>query len=588
MIQVEDLSISFGDHLLFDQASFSVQTGEKLGLVGRNGSGKSTLFKILSREMQPDSGKIHTSKGYRIGTLTQHIDFTEATVLDEAVTALPAGEELSHYKAEKILAGLGIDEGMCHSSPRELSGGFQLRLHLAKVLISEPDCLLLDEPTNYLDIVSLRWLKRFLREWQRECVIITHDREFMDAVVTSTIGIHRHRVQKFKGGTEAFYTKIVEQEEVYEKTRQNIEKKKSHAEDFIRRFGAKATKAKQAQSRVKMIEKMPALERLQEIDHLKFQFRYEPFRSKKMLEAEEISFAYQPEDPVIEKASLQVGGKERIAVIGKNGRGKSTFLKLLAGELKSQEGSLFHAEKLRVGYFGQTNIDRLHPDHSIYEEVAGANPQLNFTEVKALCGMMMFSGDLSEKPCRVLSGGERARVLLAKILASSCNLLLLDEPTHHLDMESVESLIDAMEDFPGALILVTHSELILRRLQFDQILVCRGGRQELFTGSYPEFLEKGGWGDEKVESAKRAPQLDSQKRREEVKRLHREVKRLEKELTQKEAERGQIHEELLVVSGQDHKKLADLSKREKQLESEIEMLYEQLDRDEKALKIFYT
>lgn len=494
-MQIEDLTLGYGEDILFENASFTLQPREKCALVGRNGAGKSSLFRLITGKETQDKGTISKKKNYLIGMLDQHIVFTQKTLIEEAALGLRPDERDCIYKAETILFGLGFNEDDLYKDPRDFSGGYQLRLHLAKVLVGEPDCLLLDEPTNYLDIVSIRWFTKFLKNWSGEFILISHDREFLDSVCTHTMGIHRKKIEKYKGSTIHFFEQIMLKEEIHEKTRQNLEKKREHLQGFIDRFGAKASKATQAASKQKALNRIPVLDNLKALYNLDFEFNQADFFGKKMLESQHISFSYQAgsEKPLIEKFSLTVEKGDRIAIIGKNGRGKSTLLKLLSAELPLQAGSLKHSDNLAIGYFGQTNIDRLHPKNTIEEEISAANPKLSYTQVKALCGLMMFSGDKSTKPNSVLSGGEKSRVLLGKILASRCNLLLLDEPTHHLDMESIEALMDAVDNFHGAVVMVTHSELILKRMTLDKIIVCHEGKQEVFLGTYEEFLEKKGW-----------------------------------------------------------------------------------------------
>lgn len=498
MLQLNDICLSYhGEPLLVD-VGFSLQKGERCALLGRNGSGKTTLFRLMAGQETPDKGNISLPKGYRLGILQQHIRFSKPTVIDEAGQVLP-DEEL--HKAYSLLDGLGFDDAQLDESPDRLSGGYQLRLQLAKVLLSEPDCLLLDEPTNYLDIISVRFLIRFLQRWRGEMIIISHDREFLDQICTHTMGIHRQKVVKLKGHTSDFYNYIMQQEQLHEKARMKIEETKAHHQAYIDRFGAKASKATQAASRQKMIDRLPQFDELKALATLGFAFHEAPFPGHKMLEAKDVSFSY--DKPLISHLSLIVEKGEKIAIIGKNGCGKSTILRLLAKELAPKTGTIESRDNVTLGYFGQTNIDRLNSAHTIEEEISAANSKLNFTQVKNLCGIMMFSGDKAKKKVSALSGGEKSRVLLGKILAHPCNLLLLDEPTHHLDIESVEALVNAIEEFSGSCIIVTHSELILNRLHFDKLIICHSnGKQEMFLGDYSVFLETVGWEEEGKKKSK--------------------------------------------------------------------------------------
>lgn len=561
MIQVDALSMGYHGSDLFEDATFSIESGERCALVGRNGSGKTTLFRILTGEETADGGKIVFRKNYKLGVLRQHISFTEATILEEAALALPPGEEDALHKAKKILFGLGFNENQLYISPDELSGGYQLRLNLAKVLISEPDCLLLDEPTNYLDIISIAWFTRFLQQWRGEFVLISHDREFLDAVSTHTMGIHRQRIRKVKGGTVEFYEKIVQEEEIHARTAENLDKKRAHLQTFIDRFGAKASKAVQAQSRQKMLARIPTLEKLKDLYGLDFHFNEAFFPGKKMISAENLYFSYTPEVKIVNDFSLDIEKGEHVAIIGKNGRGKSTILRLLAGDLTPLKGNVKCWDKLSIGYFGQTNIQRLHPQHTIEEEIASANPKLTRTEIKRICGLMMFSGDKAEKRTGVLSGGEKSRTLLGKILASPCNLLLLDEPTHHLDMESIEALIDALEEFEGSIVIVTHSELILKRLQLDKIVICHEGRQESFLGNYETFLEKHGWDEPAYGSNKKKKNVDprelKQQRAEIVNERSKALKPIDNQIMELEKKIGGLE----TKQQEDHDKLQLLSQR---------------------------
>jgi ATP-binding cassette subfamily F protein 3 len=494
MLTVTGLTKSYGRQTLFEGASFQVAPGERVGVVGRNGTGKTTLFRVLLGEEAADSGTVVVPAGYRIGYLSQHLRFDHPSALEEAASALAPREDGADetYRAKAVLAGLGFSEDDISRDPAVLSGGYQVRLNLARTLLSSPDLLLLDEPTNYLDVVSIRWLGRFLRGWRGALLLITHDRDFMDGVTTHTMAIHRGRVRMMSGGTEKIYGQILQEEEIQEQTRKNDEKKRKEAEVFIARFRAQATKARAVQSRIKALARHERLERLSEIRDLDFRFAEAPFTGKWMMEVRDLSFGYDAVHPLIEELSFPVAKGDRIAVVGPNGRGKTTLLRLLAGELPPSAGAVKPTVNLKIGYFGQTNVDRLHPEHSVEEEVRQANPALTRTQVRTLCGAMMFGGGAAEKRISVLSGGERSRVLLGKILATPVNLLLLDEPTNHLDQESVDAFVEAVNAFDGAVILVTHIERVLSALAM-KLVVFDGGKAQLFDGGYRDFLDRVGW-----------------------------------------------------------------------------------------------
>ncbi len=519
MLSVADLTKSYGLQVVFDRVTFTVGDGERVGLVGRNGSGKTTLLRLLTGEEEPDSGSVNIPRGYSIGYLTQSFFFTGHSVLGEASLGLPAHEDGidETYKVKNILLGLGFDETDFAQAPSELSSGYQIRLNLAKILVAQPDLLLLDEPTNYLDIVSVRWLGQFLRNWKHELVLITHDRAFMDSVVTHVMGIHREGLRKIAGTTHKLYQQILQEEEVYEKTRINDERKRKELEQFINRFRAQATRAKAVQSRVRALEKRKTLQRLTEARNLDFEFTAAPFSGKWLMEVQDLGFAYGP--PLIHGLTFSVGKSDRIAVIGKNGKGKTTLLNLLAGELSPQGGAINRSANLEIGYFGQANIDRLHPENTVEDEIMQAHPGFSRGQARNICGIMLFDGDKAMKKVSVLSGGEKSRVLLGKMLVKPANLLLLDEPTNHLDMESVDSLVEALAAFDGAVILATHSEMILHAVA-DKLIVFDGGWPWFFNGTYQDFLDRVGWRDEETE-APDGPGLEKKSQRSEKKELKR-------------------------------------------------------------------
>jgi ATP-binding cassette subfamily F protein 3 len=605
MIQVNNLEKSYGRQVIFDNVSFTLNPGERVGLVGRNGHGKTTLLKMITGQEHPDSGTINVPDGYSIGHLSQHIRFTEDTVLKEACLSLADREDGRDetYKAETVLTGLGFLTDDFNVDPMELSGGFQVRLNLAKVLISDPNLLLLDEPTNYLDIVSLRWLAGFLRSWQNELIIITHDRSFMDGVTTSTMAIHRCKVKKVSGTTEKVYQQLLQEEEIYEQTRINDEKKRKEAEQFINRFRAKATKARAVQSRIKALRKHQQLEKLSDIKNLEFTFNSAPFTGKQLMEVKDLSFAFDTETPpLIEGLSLYVGKNDRIAIVGKNGKGKTTLLNLLAGELSPVSGTVRCHSYLKLAYFGQTNIDRLNPRKTVEEEVMDVHPDHSRGIARKICCAMMFPGDYALKKVSVLSGGERSRVLLGKLLVSPANMLLLDEPTNHLDMESTESLLEAIDEFAGAVIIVTHSEMILNALA-TRLIVFDGGKVTLFEGTYQDFLDRVGWESENEAPQAGADENISEKQpvnRKHLRRIKAElinersrtlrllqdkIDGIEKEIIKLEEKTGQDNSDLLDASvagsGEDIKRLSKAIHASRlridKLFSELEVLHDELD-----------
>ena len=409
MIQVQNISKSFGEQVLLDGASMLVADHERVGLVGRNGCGKSTLFKMILGQECIDGGSIDIPKGYTIGYLQQHINFTHATVHEEACSVLKVNEDgwLEEHKVEAILFGLGFDEESMQKSPMLLSGGFQIRLNLAKVLASEPDMLLLDEPTNYLDIVSMRWLSRFLRTWKGEVLLITHDHHFMDEVCTHTVGIHRHKMRKVKGSVEKLRETIAEEEEVAMRTQENEQRKKEQLEKVIERFRYKAAKAAMVQSKIKAAAKLANGERLSHERNLDFSFKEAEFPGKRMLQIKSLHFGYNDGPELITDLTFEVFKGDRIGIIGPNGRGKTTLLNLIAKEFEPTSGEICHNPNLLINYFGQTNINRLNLDNTVEEEIATAIAEVSQkSRARGLAGLMMFSGDNALKKIKVLSEAE--------------------------------------------------------------------------------------------------------------------------------------------------------------------------------------
>lgn len=502
MIELINISKSYPTNDLYSDLNLRLNSGNKIGLVGRNGTGKSTLFKLILGEEQPDGGEIAYPKGYKIGALKQYFNFTEKTLLEETALALGEDDKYNIYKAEKILFGLGFSESDLEKAPKSFSGGYQIRINLAKLLLTEPNMLLLDEPTNYLDILSIRWLKAFLKSFEGEVILITHDRDFMDSVCTHTLGIVRRSAFMVQGSTHKFYEQLSANEEHYEKQKIAQDKKIKELEEFIAKNKARAATATLAQSKVKILEKMEILEDLQYDANLKFDFNYKDTAAKYLLEVKDVSFGYSQDNILFKDITFALSKGETLGIIGKNGKGKSTLLNVLAGELKQLTGSVdFHPSTV-FGHFGQTNISHLNQDNTIMDEIHSVNNKLPESVIRNICGIMMFSGDNAKKKISLLSGGEKSRVMLGKIIAQDVNLLFLDEPTNHLDIDSIDALTNAIKAFEGSCIIVTHSEELLRAV-CDRLIVFTNDGADYFNGTYDEFLEKIGWDeDDTVEKKK--------------------------------------------------------------------------------------
>ncbi len=597
MISIENLHKSYGEHILFQGVRFKINARERVGLVGRNGHGKTTLFRIIAGLESSDEGRLNIPRNYRIGYVKQHLEFTAETILEEGMQSLPANERDHHWKVERILTGLGFSQDDLNRPPGEFSGGFQVRLNLAKALISEPDLLLLDEPTNYLDITSIRWIEGFLAAWPHELMLITHDRGFMDTLVTHVIGIHRGKVKKIAGNTEKYYSRIVQEEAIYEKTRINDEKRRREVEQFITQFRAKARLANLVQSRVKTLAKMEKKEKLNAIQNLEFTIDSVPFKGRHVFTTEKIAFGYREDQKLFHDFNISVNAGDRIGIIGKNGRGKTTLLKILAGVLVPRTGQIQRNPNIETGYFEQSNAADLVETRTVEDEILMAQGGTNRQAVRNVCGAMLFSGDNALKKIGVLSGGEKSRVMLGKILVKPVNLLLLDEPTNHLDMDACDALLAALDHFDGTVIMVTHNEMFLHALA-QRLIVFQNGRADVFEGTYQDFLDRVGWNDEASQPKDRMPansdhasagQLTKKKMRKKrseimarraaaLKPIAREMTAVEKEIDSLEKEMARYNQAMIDASTAGNgKKIASISREIHHLQGEIDRLFDTLE-----------
>jgi len=597
MIRIENLHKSYGDLLLFEGINFALNERERLGVVGRNGHGKTTLFRMILGKENPDSGSIIVPKNYRIGYVSQNLEFRHNTILTEAISALPETEKDHHWRAEKILDGLGFRQTDFQRHPKEFSGGYQVRLNLAKALIAEPDLLLLDEPTNFLDIISIRWIERFLQNWPHEIMLITHDRSFMDKLVTHTIGIHRGAVRKIEGDTAKYYDQIAQDEEVYEKTRMKDARRRKEIKQFITRFRAKARQANLVQSRIKTLQKMEKKQKLEKLKILDFSFNSSPFQARHLLSARNVNFSYDTEKQLVRDFKITIEAGERICVVGPNGKGKSTLLRLLASELLPDTGQLKYHAAVKKGYFEQSSVQTLVANRTVLDEIIFSNPDGDRQRARNVCGAMMFSGDDALKKISVLSGGEKSRVMLGKLLVSPTNLLLLDEPTNHLDMESCDALLAAIDNFEGTVIMVTHNEMFLYALA-QRLIVFQNDGIDIFGGSYQQFLEKGGWQDEskvnhtlqqpdiKMDASVKFTKKELRRQRSEiisqrsriVKPIQQRAEAVENKIEKNELELDRLNQSMQqAAQNQDGTEITEISQAIHKCQQTIDRLFEQLE-----------
>ena len=589
MIQLQNISKSYASNELFKELSFKVNSSNRIGFVGRNGSGKSTLFKLILDEETLDAGEIIIPKNYKIGALKQHLTFSEDTLIKEASLALSQEMKYDTYRVEKILFGLGFTKEDLDKNPLSFSGGYQIRINLAKLLVTQPNMLLLDEPTNYLDILSMRWLKKFLLSFDGEIILITHDRDFMDSVSTHTMGLVRKKIELLEGDTHKFYAQLSANDELHKKQKISQDKKVKELEEFIAKNKARASTASLAQSKVKQLQKMDMLEDLDIDASLSFNFKFKQTPAKILLEVKELTFGYDAQNPLFKDISFSLNKGQVLGIIGKNGKGKSTLLNTIAKELDAQNGEVCYHTTASMAHFGQTNIAHLDAKNSVMDEIYVANPKLSEASVRNICATMMFSKDNAKKKISLLSGGEKSRVMLGQIIAREVNILLLDEPTNHLDMQSIDALTKAIQEFEGSVIIVTHSEELLRKV-CDRLIIFTNDGAEYFDDGYDAFLQKVGWDDtqeeQKVKSTPKSNTKEMKKLRSELIRernkltspLKKESQKLEDSIMEVEESLELHHKELIEASNSNNSAtLMQLSKAVSQEEAMIEELFEKLE-----------
>lgn len=514
MITINDISARIAGRLLIDHATISLPEGTKAGLVGRNGAGKSTLFKIITGDLSAETGSIIIPKNARIGQVAQEAPGTEealieivmaadkerAVLLKEAETATDPhriaeiqtrladiGAHSAEARAATILAGLGFDHEAQRRPASSFSGGWRMRVALAAVLFSEPDLLLLDEPTNYLDLEGTLWLEDYVRRYPHTVIIISHDRDLLNTAVNAIIHLDQKRLTFYRGGYDQFERQKAEADELQMKAKAKSDAARKHLQSYIDRFRYKASKARQAQSRIKALERMGTVAAVIE-DHVQPITFPEPEKqpASPIIAISGGAVGYEPGKSILKGINLRIDADDRIALLGSNGNGKSTFAKLIAGRLNLQAGEMKLAPNLSVGFFAQHQLDDLVPNDTPVDHVRRLMPQAGEAQVRARVAQMGLATEKMATAAKDLSGGEKARLLMGLSAFHAPNLLILDEPTNHLDIDSRRALIEALNDYNGAVILIAHDRHLIEAT-VDRLWLVNNGTVGVFDGDLEDY-----------------------------------------------------------------------------------------------------
>ncbi|MEO9340491.1 ABC-F family ATP-binding cassette domain-containing protein [Mesorhizobium sp. SB112] len=516
MLTINELSLRMAGRLLLDHASLTLPAGTKAGLVGRNGTGKTTLFKAITGDFSSETGSIGIPKNTRIGQVAQEAPATEealieivlradverTALLEEEKTAMDPNRiaeihmrlaDIDAHSAESraatILAGLGFDADAQQRPASSFSGGWRMRVALAAVLFSEPDLLLLDEPTNYLDLEGTLWLETYVSKYPHTVLLISHDRDLLNRAVNSIVHLEHKKLTFWRGGYDQFERQHAEQALLQEKGRVKQEAARKHMESFVERFRAKASKARQAQSRLKALEKMKPIAAMVSDSVRPFSFP-EPVKTvaSPIVAIENVNVGYESSKPILRKLNLRIDADDRIALLGANGNGKSTFAKLLSGRLKAENGTMTIAPGLKVAIFAQHQLDDLRPEENAYEHVRRLMPEAPESKVRARVAQFGLATEKMNTAAKDLSGGEKARLLMGLSAFEGPNLFILDEPTNHLDIDSRESLIHALNDFPGAVILISHDRHLIEATA-DRLWLVKDGQVNPYDGDLGDYRQ---------------------------------------------------------------------------------------------------
>jgi ATP-binding cassette subfamily F protein 3 len=581
MLVIDDLTVRIAGRTLIDGASARIATGARVGLVGRNGTGKTTLFGVIAGDIAPEHGSVTLPLRWRIGRLAQEAPDGPEKLIDVVLaadterTALLAEAESAHEphriaeiqtrladigahaapaRAASILAGLGFAHDEQSRACAEFSGGWRMRVALAAVLFAQPDLLLLDEPTNYLDLEGTLWLQEHLARYPHTLIVISHDRDLLDGAVGHILSLEQQKLTLYRGGYSAFARQRAERQALDLKLAKKQEAQRKHLQAFVDRFRAKATKARQAQSRLKILAKLEPITVLvtEEVRPIAMPAP-EKALSPPIVATEGVAVGYAPGKPVLSDLNLRIDDDDRIALLGANGNGKSTLVKLIAGRLAPLQGRITRAANLKVGYFAQHQLDELDDEQSSYDHVRRLLPDAPEAKVRARVGSIGFSGATADNAVKNLSGGEKARLLLGLATFEAPHLVILDEPTNHLDIDSRGALIEAINDYPGAVILVSHDRYLLEACA-DRLWLVASGKVKPFDGDLDDYrrlvlADRGGGASEAKASS--APSRNDIRRAAAEKRV--QTAPLRRRVARAEAEIARLTRELARLDA----KLAD-------------------------------
>lgn len=556
MISLNQVSLQRGLKTLLEDTSHTIHAGQKVGLVGKNGCGKSSLFAALLGQTTFDSGEYFIPKGMEIANIAQDMPETETAAVEyaalghlayakiqAAITAAEASGDdtalVEQYNlladidgytipstAAKILIGLGFSQKELENGVSTFSGGWRMRLNLARVLMSNAPLMLLDEPTNHLDLEAIVWLERWIQETDATVVVISHDRQFLDAITTHILHIDHQQLKSYTGNYTSFERQRAEHIRLQQAGFAKQEAQRAHLQSFVDRFKAKASKAKQAQSRMKMLEKLDATAPLRDAAAIQFQFKDTIDPGSPMLNARELVLGYDKTSPILNDVHFTLNNHDRIGLIGPNGAGKSTFIKFLANKLKPFSGDFEANGKIKVGYFAQHLMDQLDIRSNALELMISHDDKLTDGQARKILGRYNFSQDDIFRPISSFSGGERARLVLALIIHQAPNLLLLDEPTNHLDLEVRDALNSALQTFDGATVIVSHDRFFLSSVS-DQLWLVYGGEVKPFKGTIEEYQD---WYTEEQKRLLKAESKPSEAKKAKEKKPADNQKQLSKQL----------------------------------------------------------